>query len=122
MLIVKQAGTKGKGVFTDAEIFEEQWVLTFGGPIVHCRSAHSVRIGSGLHVEVEGTPKYVNHSCEPNCKVINDIMLMALRDIPVGGEITYDYSTTEEHIQSAMTCQCGSPRCRGKITGYCDIE
>lgn len=122
MLVVKQTGMAGKGVFTDAEIFKGQWVLAFGGPIVHCRSRHSVQIGSGVHVEVEGTPRFTNHSCEPSCEVAHNTLLMALRDIPVGGEITYDYSTTEEHMTVPFVCQCGSSQCRGKIMGYKDMR
>jgi len=122
MLVVKQIGPKGKGVFTDADIFKGQWVLAFGGPITHCRSRHSVQIGSGVHVMVEGTTRYVNHSCEPSCEVAHNTLLRALRDFPAGGEITYDYSTTEEHMSVPFVCQCGSPQCRGKIIGSKDIE
>ena len=38
--------------------------------------------------------KYANHHCEPNCEAINDsdkIWLVAIRDIPKGAEITFDY-------------------------------
>lgn len=59
----------------------------------------------------------INHACAPNCetKVIRGrIWIVALRDIPAGEELTYDYrfdfSEWREH-----PCRCGAPGCAGFI-------
>ena len=56
---------------------------------------------------------YVNHSCDPS--VLND---MAWRDIEAGEEITTDYAYCESYPDYRLEpCRCGSPLCRGRVTG-----
>lgn len=64
----------------------------------------------------------INHSCAPNAGFFGQITLVAMCDIEVGGEITYDYAMTDietelESSWSPETCRCGSRWCREKITG-----
>ena len=65
--------------------------------------------------------RWFNHSCDPNTEVLlkwdREIRKMtawwvALRDIPVGEEITYDYAFVAE---VAEPCMCGAADCRGVI-------
>ena len=65
--------------------------------------------------------RWFNHACDPNTEVSSRwdfeaetmrAWWTALRDIPVGEEITYDYGFAAE---VAEPCHCGSPRCRGLI-------
>jgi hypothetical protein len=58
---------------------------------------------------------FFNHSCDPNCVVVFDapkIHLIALRDIAVGEEITYDYALTIFNDAWQMSCNCGATKCR----------
>jgi hypothetical protein len=41
---------------------------------------------------------------------------VALREIATGEELTYDWATTDDAAY-AIKCRCGSPACRGIITG-----
>lgn len=68
--------------------------------------------------------RFINHSCVPNCEaVIEDgrrIYIEALRDIPVGEELVYDYQyeRMDDHTaddERFYSCQCGAPGCRGTI-------
>jgi uncharacterized protein len=67
--------------------------------------------------------RFINHSCEPNCTaVIEDgkIYIDALKDIPKGGELLYDYKLEREgRYQKAWdelyACRCGAPTCRGTM-------
>lgn len=66
------------------------------------------RGGNGTH--------YINHSCEPNSymKIIYDhILVLALRDIRPGEEVTIDYHSTLH--SDRKRCTCGAPSCRGTI-------
>jgi SET domain-containing protein len=66
------------------------------------------RGGNGTH--------YINHSCEPNSymKIVsNHILVMALRDIQAGEEITIDYHSTLH--SDRKKCTCGAASCRGTI-------
>ena len=67
--------------------------------------------------------RFINHSCEPNCTtVIEDgrIYVEALKEIPKGGELLYDYKLEREgRYQKAWdalyACKCGAPACRGTM-------
>ena len=41
------------------------------------------------------------------------VVLFALRDIPAGVEISYDYRFSNE--DELLPCNCGAPRCRGFV-------
>ncbi len=58
----------------------------------------------------------VLHSCDPNCGIKDSLKLVALRNIKVNEEITFDYAMSES-ADYEMTCKCGSDNCRGVITG-----
>ncbi|MBW2390713.1 MAG: SET domain-containing protein-lysine N-methyltransferase [Deltaproteobacteria bacterium] len=72
----------------------------------------------------EGLSREMNHSCDPNTWWSGSTKLVARRDIQVGEEITYDYSTADIDHGSEMECSCGSPRCRGTVSNrdYLDPE
>jgi hypothetical protein len=60
--------------------------------------------------------EFINHSCDPNLKariVLGHILFQSLRPIEAGEELTVDYlfSSTSKKV----SCQCGSPKCRGTI-------
>jgi uncharacterized protein len=61
---------------------------------------------------------YINHSCDPNCGINNDLELFAITDILKGEELFFDYSTTmlERHWQ--MNCFCNSSNCRKLIQDF----
>ena len=59
---------------------------------------------------------FVNHSCEPSGGLRGEAVLVAMRDIKEGEEITFDYATTE-CIDGEWECLCGTPACRGTIRG-----
>ena len=79
-----------------------------------------------------GPSRFMNHSCNPNCKMlpvsthhgderIFDLAFFALRDIPPGVELTFDYNPqrTGEASSSpdadAVKCLCGEAQCRGQL-------
>ena len=66
--------------------------------------------------ERPGAMLYTNHSCDPNIAIQGQIVLVAMRDITPGEELTHDWATTDDGDYE-MECRCGSPRCRRLITG-----
>jgi hypothetical protein len=62
--------------------------------------------------------RYINHSCEPNCGIKGLFKIVAMRDIDVGEEVTWDYEMTEDSDVWRMQCHCGSENCRGEIGAY----
>ena len=67
--------------------------------------------------------RFINHSCGPNCEsVIEDghIYIEAIKNIPDGTELTYDYHLVrpgrfKAEWRTRYACRCGSPRCRGML-------
>lgn len=57
-----------------------------------------------------------NHSCQPNT-TYNGLDVVALRPIRSGEELTLDYASFLDEKMEPFDCQCGTPVCRGKITG-----
>lgn len=61
---------------------------------------------------------YVNHSCEPNVYIDGQIVFRALRDIDKDEFLSVDYGTFMLTKKNPIDpCNCGSKKCRGKVTG-----
>lgn len=67
--------------------------------------------------------RFVNHSCEPNCRMVKWIVAgkprMALfagdRPITTGEELTYDYNFDPFSAKNVQECRCGADTCRGVL-------
>lgn len=67
--------------------------------------------------------RFVNHSCEPNCRMekwtVGGKPRMALfageRGIMTGDELTYDYNFDPFSQKNVQQCHCRSSKCRGVI-------
>jgi hypothetical protein len=57
----------------------------------------------------------INHSCEPNCGMRNATTIVAMRDIAVGEELTFDYAMSDASDYNEFNCNCGTSLCRGRI-------
>ena len=57
----------------------------------------------------------INHSCEPNCGMRNATTIVAMRDIAVGEELTFDYAMSDASDYDEFNCNCGTSLCRGRI-------
>jgi uncharacterized protein len=59
----------------------------------------------------------VNHSCAPNVGMGGNILLVSMREIAAGEELTIDYALFLGDPGFAMDCRCGAPTCRGIARG-----
>ncbi len=67
--------------------------------------------------------RFINHSCDPNAETLIDrgkIWIDAIKPIPAGTEITYDYQYDDDPKYTAKdyefyACHCGAAKCRGTI-------
>jgi hypothetical protein len=67
--------------------------------------------------------RLINHSCDPNCESVTQerrVFIEAIRDIPSGEELAYDYQIQREasdpaNIDEVFACRCGSASCRGTM-------
>ena len=62
----------------------------------------------------------LNHSCDPNAWLADEVTLVARRDIAPGDEITLDQGTWNfddgEYTWDAAPCGCGARDCRRTLT------
>jgi uncharacterized protein len=67
--------------------------------------------------EHDGVMMRVNHSCGPNVGIGGNVLLVSMRDIAAGEELTLDYAMFLTDPGFAMECHCGAVGCRGTVTG-----
>jgi hypothetical protein len=59
---------------------------------------------------------FINHSCDANCEtseVRGRVWIKAIKNIPAGEEITYDYCLYDGGDDAI--CNCGAKNCRGTM-------
>jgi uncharacterized protein len=64
---------------------------------------------------------FTNHSCDPNTGIkLSSLgtVIVALRDIDMQEELTYDYSTYLCNPYEKMQCMCGVKKCRGVVGNF----
>lgn len=67
---------------------------------------------------------FINHSCDPNCETSESdgrVWITAIRNIPAGAEITYDYCLYDGGDDEAV-CNCGSKNCRGTMYSRAEMR
>jgi SET domain-containing protein len=127
-MIDVRADRFGLGVYARQPLAPGQVILRGWGTVIPHRTRHSIQIDFYHHVVIDSPIQLINHSCEPNCGLlirrgIESVEVHALRPIAVGEELTWDYATTESAIDFMDgPCLCGSPSCRGRVTGYSDLS
>jgi uncharacterized protein len=79
--------------------------------------AEDLFLAALVPAEFDGVMMRVNHSCEPNVGMGGDVVLVAMRDIAAGEELTIDYALFLGDPGFAMECQCGTGACRRVVRG-----
>lgn len=117
----------GQGLFAKKTLAAGETILTFVGEVIDFDKAilkapqyegDPLQIGKNLYMNLEEPGRFVNHSCEPNAGVRNDVELVALKEINAGDEIYFDYSTTMDEDYWEMPCGCGNVNCRKMIKDF----
>jgi len=119
----------GFGLFAVEPVDEGELLVVWGGELRTVDqiaglqdgdNCHGLQVDEGVYlwsIRAGDAGDYVNHSCDPNAWVSGQISLLARRAIPVGEEISFDYATTDASNYDTFECHCGSPLCRGVVTG-----
>ena len=121
----------GRGLIAVEAVEKDEVVAVKGGHIVSTAALQSlplelqnsdVQITDDLHLvaltdeEYESVMLFLNHSCEPNVGFGGNSVLIAIRDIEAGEELTTDYALFDD-FDGSMECHCGRLLCRGQIDG-----
>lgn len=73
--------------------------------------------------EVANMARFINHSCDPNCKLVPvnvagnmRVGVVCIKDVAPGGFLCYDYQFDTQHGEKFI-CRCGAKDCRGTMKG-----
>jgi hypothetical protein len=127
----RPSAIEGRGLIATAPFARDEIVAIKGGHIVDTAAMRrlperlrdsDIQIADNFHLvaledaEYEPVMLFLNHSCEPNVGFAGNIVLVAMRDIAAGEELTTDYALFDDY-DGEMACSCASASCRGTIGG-----
>ena len=123
-LLVGKSKLHGKGVFAKVNIPKDLTLIEYTGEKINraeCLRRDKAQKGAfyvfelnkdyGIDGKTGGDAKFINHSCDPNCRYFRrngKIWIRTIKLIKKGQEVTYDYCADGEH-----QCRCRSKNCRG---------
>jgi uncharacterized protein len=117
---------EGTGLFAQENIEAGEEVGKLGGVLVHVDkiSDYLNTVGNfGPQVNEDWyispltkdeLPGAINHSCEPNIGMKDELTFVAIRPIKKGEELFADYGMTG--LMKPFSCNCGSTDCRHQVT------
>ena len=127
-VVVKPNGDMGLAVYATAPIQRGERIAVFEGEAYEAEDAlslspimrnHAIQVGPKTYVfGYQGLAHMLCHSCEPNCGVRDYTEIFAVRDIAIGGQLTWDYRCSENSNWVLHDCLCGSLRCSKTIRNY----
>lgn len=123
---IGKSSLHGKGLFASRDIKKGQTIFIVKGRVIErlitdnkkALKANWNWFGFGKNKWIETRSdysNYFNHSCNPNTVVSGRVRIVALYDIKMNDEITFDYSTNEADIFWSIKCHCGNKNCRKTI-------
>ena len=125
-LFVTKSPLHGLGCFATVRFLKGDRIAEYAGEKINRKDAmRRMKRPNGKRIsEVEAEwyidgsvdgneTQYINHSCDPNADAFligGSLLIIALREIAPGEEITVDYLNSFEQDQSV--CQCRTALCR----------
>ncbi|MFY0477413.1 SET domain-containing protein [Achromobacter marplatensis] len=140
--VVRRSKLHGNGVFAARKIPAGTRIIEYGGARISAKEAdrrHPTNPDDPFHTfffalssgrVIDGgdegnDARWINHSCEPNCEAQEGkhgkrVYIVALRDLPRGTELSYDYGLVldgriTKALKEGYRCLCGTPPCRGTM-------
>lgn len=77
---------------------------------------HELFLSPRSPAEYDTMVVHINHSCEANVGFAGNVVYLAMRDIAAGEELCQEYALARTKPYR-FDCECGSPRCRGQVSG-----
>lgn len=127
---IRESPLHGRGTFATGPIASGEVVTIWAHELLDSPTDAKDRSGE-LYVRADGTyvwlppsngtidEDFLNHSCDPNVWMTDEVTLCARRNIAAGEELTGDYALWELDPEwvCPWRCRCGSALCRRSVTG-----
>ncbi len=136
--ITVQKSNTGLGVFASETLEPMTKIAQFAGPVSTLDQVpkeqlnYILRATKDLYLTPETSARYVNHSCDPNCFIDDDLYIVTRTVVPQGAELTISYNRISEteaqdwgnfwHPAWSFHCQCGATRCCRYVNKYITDE
>lgn len=132
----RSRGRVGECVVATRDLAPGSLVTRFEGPVVPWAQVpeeevvYVISFEPGRWLIPRSDARWLNHSCAPNCRFLDDGAVLTVRAVRAGEELTipYDWADREavarhpEHYfwdeRWSFECRCGEPGCRGVIDRY----
>jgi uncharacterized protein len=129
-LVVGKSKIEGKGILAVGDIKKGERIMEWGGrKVLQNKFDQNVyRLQSAAPIDddyflatltsdnIVMADEYLNHSCDPNAWLIDEVTVVARRDIKKGEEVTVDCATWDCDTENLYTddglCKCASKTCR----------
>jgi hypothetical protein len=117
----------GYGLVAREPIAADERLLVWGGVVMDAdrlaalsaiQRRRSVQIDEGLYLvtpTLDEPADFINHSCDPNAGIRGQVVVVAMRDITPGEEVTFDYAMTDTTPYDEFSCSCKAPHCRHRV-------
>src|SRR4029453_957202 len=107
---VRDSPIHGRGLFARKAIARGEIIAVKGGHVLTglqwralepTLGSAEIQIAEDLFIapvdrdERHGSMLYINHSCDPSIAIQGQIVLVAMRDVRAGEELTIDWATTD---------------------------
>jgi len=138
---VRGSRIQGSGAFATRPIAAGEQIAEYSGEVIDAQTAYEryqddkmvhhhtflFALEDGHFIDAGATggndARFINHSCDPNSEAFEEdgrLFVRALKDIPQGEEITYDYRLEREgkpkkSWRKLYECLCGAKNCRGTM-------
>jgi uncharacterized protein len=122
----------GLGVFSLRVLAPNELLGPIEGMIIDDKeyeSDYCIELGDGWALEPDSPFRYLNHSCHPNCALLEldceggnestELWLKVETVVAPGEQLTIDYSWPAE---TAPPCSCGCPDCRHWIVAAEELD
>ena len=129
-LTVKKTKYRGRGIFANRNFKKGEKILDIKGKIITLEQlkklgkyalAHHLQLNENICIgPSKDLDDLINHSCDPNAGIKirgKKAILISIRNIKRGEEITCDYSTITDDDWK-MRCKCGCENCRKTIKKF----
>jgi SET domain-containing protein len=141
-IVVRDSPIHGRGVYAARALRKGERIIEYTGRIISWKEADRLppsdpndphhtflfSLSDGKRViDASGATnaaRWINHSCDPNCETEEDedgrVFIEALREIPRGEELHYDYcliidDKITKKVRQQYQCLCGAADCRGTM-------
>lgn len=109
----------GWGIYSRKPHLAGTELCAFSGVIMSEITQYTLQVNRELHMHDPYFTGLLTHSCDPNAQLdMQNLKLVALKNIAPGELLTIDYDHTEEYLFKGFDCSCGAPTCKGFIQGF----